>query len=963
MRLPAFVPAWRAAFRIARRDALRARRRSALAVAMIALPVLGVTAADVTYRSVQPDLRENLTWELGTADACFSDPGFGPGPIVQSPDAGDLGLPDGADTDRPRRPLDMAAVLPHGARTVSSQDVSAMVSTGYGAKSGTIRELPTSDRMMSGKVRLDRGRFPEPGARDEMAATPAFLSATGLRIGSSTRVEGLGRSFRITGAVELPGQLDEEVLFAEPGAVIEPWRRLARRDRGVVPPHPEAAKYYVDMPGHGGVDWRRVRAANREGALVESRQVLLHPPPADRLPRMDGPDGPRVRITRDSGDLITGAGATATTLVVATVIALVVLEIVLLAGPAFAVGARRARRQLGLLGICGGDHRHVRAVVLAGGVLLGGVGAVLGVLAGLGLTVVCRPLIEDWTGTRFGSLEIRPLEILLVAALGVVTGALAALSPAILAGRQSVLESLTGRRGVRRASRALPLLGLAAILFGVMMAGVAALTRQDPTLVGLGSVIAELGALACIPVIVGACGRLGGRLPLVFRLALRDAARNRGRTAPAVAAVMAAVAGSIAVATYDAGKDTQDRVAYQPMLRPGTAAVIADPYATYDSDLSRLMPSLRAAAERTLPVTGERADVSRVWHGRDCYPATGSEPAQCGSLELVKPAEHACPLLGGDGRDLAQRLHADAHRRLLHSPECVDEYGYTDAIGVDDQILAGDAKLLHTYVGLHDPAADRALAEGRPVLLNRAYAKDGRITLRRYDTDAHAAAGRPDRVSRLAAYVAPARYAGTPGVRLVLPPRLVHRLGLRSAPAGSLFALARTPSHAEEQRAGAALGQGGMIATLYVERGYQGRDETLLIVLSLFAAVVTVGAAAISTGLAKADAEPDLATLSAVGAPPWARRSLSGVQSAVISGLGVLLGVAAGVVPAVALRLAEAADAMDRLRADPLESAYTPIELPWGTIGALTVGVPLFAGLLAAGCTRSRTSLLRRAGE
>ena len=45
------LPGWRAAFRIARRDALRSKGRSALVVAMIALPVLGVTAADVTYRS------------------------------------------------------------------------------------------------------------------------------------------------------------------------------------------------------------------------------------------------------------------------------------------------------------------------------------------------------------------------------------------------------------------------------------------------------------------------------------------------------------------------------------------------------------------------------------------------------------------------------------------------------------------------------------------------------------------------------------------------------------------------------------------------------------------------------------------------------------------------------------------------------------------------------------------------
>ncbi|MGC5413349.1 hypothetical protein ACPXCX_58250, partial [Streptomyces sp. DT225] len=70
--------------RIARRDALRAKGRSALVVAMIALPVLGVTAADITYRSADLSPAEQLTAEIGSADALYSDAGLGP--IHQMPD-------------------------------------------------------------------------------------------------------------------------------------------------------------------------------------------------------------------------------------------------------------------------------------------------------------------------------------------------------------------------------------------------------------------------------------------------------------------------------------------------------------------------------------------------------------------------------------------------------------------------------------------------------------------------------------------------------------------------------------------------------------------------------------------------------------------------------------------------------------------------------------------------------------
>ncbi|NEE32668.1 hypothetical protein G3M53_45365, partial [Streptomyces sp. SID7982] len=89
-----------------------------------------------------------------------------------------------------------------------------------------------------------------------------------------------------------------------------------------------------------------------------------------------------------------------------------------------------------------------------------------------------------------------------------------------------VLESLTGRRGTRRSSRVLPVIGVIALVAGVGIAvygGVAG----DTTFVAGGSVLAELGVLGCIPVIVGFLGRLGRRLPLTPRIALRDAARNR----------------------------------------------------------------------------------------------------------------------------------------------------------------------------------------------------------------------------------------------------------------------------------------------------------------------------------------------------------------------------------------------------------------------------------------------------
>ena len=65
----------RVALRLARRDAWRSKGRSALVVAMIAIPVLGVSASDVLYRSFQLSEDQKATRRMGTADAILSDSG------------------------------------------------------------------------------------------------------------------------------------------------------------------------------------------------------------------------------------------------------------------------------------------------------------------------------------------------------------------------------------------------------------------------------------------------------------------------------------------------------------------------------------------------------------------------------------------------------------------------------------------------------------------------------------------------------------------------------------------------------------------------------------------------------------------------------------------------------------------------------------------------------------------------
>ncbi|MEV0139723.1 FtsX-like permease family protein [Streptomyces globisporus] len=948
------LPGWRAAFRIARRDAARAKGRSALVVAMIALPVLGVTAADLTYRSALPTKAEELTAELGSADARFAATSMGPVKLHQMPDGINWSAPEGAPDPTPEeqaKPVDVPATFPEGSRYLTERSLPAAVTTRHGIADTAITELRISDPMMRGRIELTDGSYPR--KKSEIAATSDFVKSAGLSIGDRVTVRGPEQTYTLTGTVELPADLRADALYALPGSVIAPWQKSADRDKTILPPQPSDPKWLVKGPAGAGVTWQDILAANKRGVVVVSRQVALDPPPDSEVPMASMSSGYSTE--------------TETTAAVLTVAAMAVLEIVLLAGPAFAVGARRSRRQLGLVGSCGGSRGQVRAVVLAGGAVLGGVGALAGVGAGFGLTALFRPMIEDYTGNRFGELTVRPWEILAIAVLGLVTGVLAALAPAIVAGRQSVLESLTGRRGTRRSSRVLPVIGVIALTAGTGVAvygGVAG----DTAFVAGGSVLAELGVLGCIPVIVGFLGRLGRRLPLTPRIALRDAARNRGRTAPAVAAVMAAVAGSVAIATYTSSHAVEQEYDFVPNMTPGTVALAAS-----DIGADAELPRSRAAVEQNYPVSGRPADFGRVWAGSDCS-VYYEEENGCGTLELVKPTGkgHACALKGKGAKELALRLSADEHKRMMNSPACMDENYTMVAFGTGDhKIVIGGADVLDTYVKLDDPAAAKALAEGVPVLLNPAYAERGEVTLKAAhiynDRDKKNRARHPGKArtttDRMKVYVAPDRFAATPGIRMIMPQRTAERLGLHVEEYGSFYALGRDATDAEEQAAHAALDRAGNRAYLMSSNEiFRTQDDTILLILALFAGVVTLGAAAITTGLSKADAEADLTTLSAVGAPPGVRRSLSGFQCLVVALTGVLLGTAAGLVPAVALRLTDLRAALAEMREDPMQSAYTPLVMPWETVGLLALVVPVLAGLLAAALTSSRLTLARRAG-
>ncbi|MDH6111568.1 putative ABC transport system permease protein [Kitasatospora sp. MAP12-15] len=952
------LSSWRAALRVARRDALRAKGRSALIVAMIALPVVGVTAADVVTRSSHLSPQERSTLLMGASDAYVStthQPGWR---LDQAPDpsptstwflsqSGPKPSPTAQELARAAEPLDQLVkeAMPPGARLLPVEATAGYVptSTAYGQGSVETWGMDLTDPLTRGIVTLRQGSWPS--APYEVAATTGFLSESGLHVGQSTTLAGTTQPLKITSAVEYPGELGVARLVGRPGELSGLLASTpdGRGDQLPVGSH----DFLVAMPGHAAFSWQQVKEANAYGFTVASRAVLADPPPDSAVPFYS--DDPHFRSQADTTALKTAT-------IAATVAGMALLEIVLLAGPAFAVGARRSRRQLGLIAACGGNRAHIRAVVLGGGVVLGGTGAAAGAVLGALAVLAGRSALEARAGARFGHFALEPADLLAIVAIGVVTGLLAAIVPAVQASRQPVLAALTGRATTRPPTRWLTLAGLLMALAGAGLALVGKIGYSRSHAVMAGSMLAEVGLVACTPWLVSQFGRIGRILPLGPRLAVRDAARHRGRSAPAVAAVLAAVAGAAAVLTFQASGDSAARADYAPEAPKG--AVIVQAYqvltgAGADSPdaTARNADAVRSAVEQAIPGLGQRGDLRDVTYG-----ACGAPGGFCGTVHLMTPPANVCPPAAGltSPQAVAVISLGQAQQLLAHDPRCAAGPPVPDDA---QDLVIGDATVLHNLLGVDDPAAGQALAAGQVVVLDPRLVQDGKVTLQLTRYGATGPSG--NQVSTISVPAVAAK-ATAAGARAVLSPAAAAAAGLLPDSYGFVWLPAHPPTSAEQQRAASALATAGK-GKLAVERGYQGSGNAIALGLAVAASVVAIAAACIATGLAAADSQSDLATLAAVGAGPGIRRRLSGFQCGAVAALGSVIGVLAGLVPAAAIQRVQNLGNLSYVQATGgISLGSHPLVIPWTYLAVLVVGLPLLCWLLAAGFTRSRTVLARR---
>ncbi|MEV4091931.1 ABC transporter permease [Streptosporangium saharense] len=866
-----------AALRISRRDMWRAKARSALIVVMIGLPVLAVTAALTHFATRDLTFEEQVLMRLGAADARVTDTRESM-PIRQDV-TGDSWEPH---SDRPLEPRSrerIQALLGQGARVIPVRSSYDEYSTGGRYAGIVVVELDLRDPMTKGMFPLVQGRYPQ--SADEVVVT----ASRKISVGATLRYTRRGVQKHVVGRV-----VEQRTEYG--GSLIGPPGSLFPAPSG---DSVTTDTWLADLPSPP--TWTETLRLNQAGIAVTSPAVLADPPPVG--------DGQGQALDNHWREIRTLSG------IVAAVsgIALAVIEVVLLAGPAFAVGIRRRRRELALLSAQGASARHLKLVVLADGLTLGLVAAVLGSVLGIGVARVAAAVIGIWPDGELGPFEVPVGQIALVAALGLVSGVVAAVVPAVQAGRTDAATVLAGRRPTARDRAGRPLAGLVLLVAGTATMIYGTVSTEAP--IYLGGTLGLLGLVMVTPWLVRRIGGLAGGLPLPLRLAARDASRNRGRTAPAVVAVLAAAAvfGTVAVGvTSSAATAARGSWTHYPQ---GTTMVWGDevPKETWD----RIRPLVTEAFPGTTPIETYRA-------------------------------------LDGEGR----ALDFDMNDRLCEG--CSIRSGPLGALPV------GGPDLLRLLLGRTDRAAEAALAEGKAVIFDPGAVENGEVRL---NVTGFGRGGEDPTVTMPAVGVTvqgPASVLGVAPVAAMTGAGYVSGLsGLVVGPDGGSLDPERARRLRESVRALAP--DAGVEDTENVE---SDRFDLTLWIMGALASLVVLGGTLAAAGLAAADARPDLDTLSAVGARPRTRRTVAAGQAVFVAGLGVPLGLLIGLLPgfAMASQTALQRDAHPETGFNGV--AYPALGLvfsvPWLTLVAVGVGLPLLAGLIALVFARTRVTMTRRLG-
>ena len=335
-----------------------------------------------------------------------------------------------------------------------------------------------------------------PSGPGQVALTSQVATLYHAHVGGTWQAA--GTTWRVTGIVQNPSNLQDEFALVAPGRVTHP-----------------------------------------------SQVIMLLGPGAQQT--ISNGSGTLPGIPAATPSIPAGSASTippATIVLVVAVLGLIFIGLVAVAG--FSVMAQRRLRALGMLSAIGATERNVRLVMIVNGMVVGVAAALAGAVLGFAAWFAYAPTLQQDTGHVVDATNLPWWAIATGIGLAIATSVLASRRPATTMARVPVVAALSGRPATPKAIHRSAAPGVIVFAGGVaflVFAGGPAGQRQHASLlllVGLVAVIVGIFLFAPLAISVLAAGA-GPRLPVAIRIALRDLVRYRARAGAALAATTFAV--------------------------------------------------------------------------------------------------------------------------------------------------------------------------------------------------------------------------------------------------------------------------------------------------------------------------------------------------------------------------------------------------------------------------------------
>lgn len=908
---------WRVASRLARRQVARTRLSSLLVVVLVALPIAGMAGFAVWSDSSLGTPAERVRVELGQTEAWVQPGGVPDAGFWQVPEQPSWnGYPVGADgawtQPEGSPPSDPAEALPAGTRTIEIVDQARVrVDTAAGSTSVHAWLGEVWDEAFAGRYDLIDGRAPATAA--EALVTPATLERVGVSLGDRLTLSDGGDAYTIVGTMDAAGYTD-----ADAGVFLP----LTDRTSQVVG---DRRWYLPDLE----LPWSAVAELNDAGLVALSRSVVLDPPTTGLTRDQENAQSSRVGMFWSTVAIIAIGGAFAAYVVV------------MLAGAAFAVAARRQQRALAIVASVGATRRDLFRTVVLQGTSLGLVGGALGVALGIGGAIAVLRLTDDGSGTRPWGLHIPWGGLVAILVFAVVVGTLSALLPARGVARADAISALRGSRRPQHPRAARPIWGSILMLVGVGVTIACALVLAAVANSGIafdsplrwlpvwgivaGPIVAQIGILLSGRWLLWTTSRLLSRASTAARIASRDAAANAARTVPAFAAIGATVFLGVFVSAASSMGTANSARNWYYNAPVGSLTVTAWPAA----DASGGAPAALTLDELT----------AAMEDGRTIADDSGATASALVSRQRAA-WDYPDPSMAPDDGVQAVAILPEEHLVAFDDPAMMYSGGGGNA---QNNLSVIEPDALGTALGVELSASDlAAYRDGAAVVSDARYVADRRIDIGAWSyADAIASRvpnnmfaprdGDPETVPPLWTERVDAITVDAPAgaATIAIAPATAEALALEVVPERLIATFDAAPSVEERDRMleQASLPGKPYMLNAYVETGPPSAASWLVPLLAVVS-VLVVGASSVALGLARFERRPDDATLAAVGGTPGLRRRIGFWQGLLIAGFGTLAGAAAGILPAVGLSIQS-------------PDSQRLADVPWLVLAGLAIALPL----------------------